>query len=107
MLNVGAAEALPCHKHDMADIPFRLLLDIACGSLGHLLEQACCLQGQACMALRWALFAEKYSLPQLAATCERFIMLHFNDVAPSPEIAQVLTLSNSKQIRGYVLGSLI
>ena len=48
------------------------------------------MQGQACMALRWALFAEKYSLPHLAVTCERFIMLHFNDVAPSPEIAQVL-----------------
>ena len=47
------------------------------------------MQGQACMALRWALFAEKYSLPHLAATCERFIMLHFNDVALSPEIAQV------------------
>ena len=42
------------------------------------------------MALRWALFAEKYSLPSLAATCERFIMLHFNDLALCPELAQVL-----------------
>ena len=60
------------------------------------------MQGQACMALRWALFAEKYCLPHLAATCERFIMLHFNDVAPSPEIAQVLTLPIFKCIQAHL-----
>ena len=40
-------------------------------------------------ALSWALFAEKYSLPKLAATCERFVMLHFAELSSSPELAQV------------------
>jgi hypothetical protein len=41
------------------------------------------------MAPKWALFAEKYGLQHLAATCERFIMLHFVHVANSPELEQV------------------
>ena len=41
------------------------------------------------MALKWALYAEKYGLQHLAATCERFIMLHFMDMAGSPELEQV------------------
>jgi len=39
--------------------------------------------------LRWALFAEKHCLPELAATCERFIMLHFTDMSGNPELQQV------------------
>jgi hypothetical protein len=41
------------------------------------------------MALKWAQYAEKYGLQHLAATCERFIMLHFMDMAGSPELEQV------------------
>ena len=47
------------------------------------------------MALRWALFAEKYCLPRLGATCERFIMLHFADMSNSPELTQVQSQSAS------------
>lgn len=47
------------------------------------------------MALKWALFAEKYHLQHLAATCERFIMLHFMDMAGSPELEQVCSEARS------------
>lgn len=47
------------------------------------------MQGHTSKALRWALFAEKFCLPRLAATCECFIMLHYADMSSSTELVQV------------------
>jgi hypothetical protein len=39
--------------------------------------------------LKWTLFAEQHNLPSLRRICERYIMLHYQEVANDPLLQQV------------------